>query len=73
MLEEAGKRHKPQIGVLGRKEDPGLALPPSEPGADGFGVDNMLYRMTDEASATSNKDDGFWLLDRHEGRDKVMR
>ena len=66
---EAGTRHKPQIGVLGGEEDPGLALPPSESGAYGLGVDNVLYCITDEASATSDKDDGFWLLNRHERRD----
>jgi hypothetical protein len=49
--------YKPQIGVLGGKEMPGLALSPSEPGAYGLGVDNMLNSTTDEASATSDKDD----------------
>lgn len=65
MYEEAEKRYKPQIGVLGRNKIPGLTLAPSESGAYGLSVDNMLYRITDEASATSDKDDGFWLLNRH--------
>src|SRR6266849_5482573 len=64
------KRYKPQIGVLGRKEVPGLTLPPSESGAYGLVVDNMLNCITDEASATSDKHDGLWLLYyRHERKD----
>jgi hypothetical protein len=47
----------PQIGVLGGKEIPGLALLASESGAYGLGVDDMLYRITDKASATSDEDD----------------
>lgn len=73
MREEAATLYKPQIGVLGGKEDPGLALPPSKPRAYKFCVDNMLYCITDEASATSDKDDGFWLLNGHERRDGMVR
>ena len=33
----------------------------------------MLDCVTDEASATSDKDDGFGLLNRHERKDGMMR
>jgi hypothetical protein len=33
----------------------------------------MLDSITDEASATSDKDDGSWLLNRHERMDGMMR
>jgi len=58
----------PQIRVLTRDEHPGLILTPSESRTYRFGLDDMSYCRPDEASATSDEDDGLGVLDRHDGQ-----
>jgi hypothetical protein len=62
---KAATEYKPQIGITGPNEDPHLALTLSEPRAYGFSLDNMVYCKTDEASATSYENDGFWVFNGH--------
>jgi hypothetical protein len=69
----AATGYGPQIGVLGPNEHPLLALTPSESRAYRFGLDNVSYRITDEASTTSDEDDGLWEFNRHERGNGMMR